>query len=105
MARRGRHRVEALAAKGDVTTMAEFLSVCPAEVRAEFLESQRFVHGKLAGARISGLRKCMSDAEIDSVFNHQGVRSMEILKFYRCASKGTCHKSQDDACTGNCMQD
>ncbi|PIR19145.1 MAG: hypothetical protein COV48_03575 [Elusimicrobia bacterium CG11_big_fil_rev_8_21_14_0_20_64_6] len=89
-------------AQDRVATMAEVLSICSPEIRAEYLGSLQFKNGKLAGAYIGGIDKCLSDRQIDALFEHQGVRATEFLKFYKCTARGNCTKSQNDACTSNC---
>lgn len=91
-------------AQDRVATMAEVLSICSPEVRAEYLGSLQFKNGKLAGAYIGGIDKCLSGRQIDALFEHQGVRPTEFLKAYRCSGRGNCKKSESDACTSNCRE-
>jgi hypothetical protein len=85
-----------------VSTMSEILSICPPEVRDEYLGSLQFKNGKLAGAHIGGLEKCMSERQIDALFLNMGIHTTDYLKGYRCSGRGTCSESQTNACTSNC---
>ena len=86
-----------------ITPLVQVLRTCSEKARLEFLDSMVFLDGRLAGAYIGSIEKCLGQEARKELFAHLGFLPNTYLEGYKCESRGTCKEAAHYVCTSNCI--
>lgn len=86
------------------TSLRSKLKGCDVSVQQEFLASMVFVDGKLASARVEGIKKCLGTLRYNEILSFFGVLETKAADHsnYWCSSRATCKPESSSICTTNC---